>query len=70
MRPFQRGKLLSNLSRKHRAFIETAFPPNGRYQTTRYYAAEATGNIDDGNRTSLSGRYSLLNTDLARADDV
>ncbi|QDS76177.1 DNA-directed DNA polymerase gamma mip1 [Venturia effusa] len=65
MRPFQRGKLLSNLSRKHRAFIETSFPPNGRHPPTRYYATEVAGNVDDGCRASLSvpsqARYNEIN---------
>jgi hypothetical protein len=41
MQPFQRAKLLANLSRKHRAFLEVALPPFAAGQQARWYAAEA-----------------------------
>jgi DNA polymerase gamma 1 len=40
MQPFQRAKLLANLSRKHRAFIEVTLPPFAASQQARWYASE------------------------------
>jgi hypothetical protein len=45
MQPFQRAKLLSGLSRKHRAILESIAPPFAIASQTRWYAAEPTGSL-------------------------